>query len=127
LARILELRAAVAGRYRELLEGFDGLELPTEDDDAHVRSWFVYVVALPEGTDRERVIARLAERGVQPARYLPRIHLQAYMRERYGFRAGLCRVAEGRSARRLARPFHARLGEGDQEPVVRSLREALGE
>src|SRR5262249_49974148 len=43
LARILELRAAVAGRYRELLEGFDGLELPTEDDDAHVRSWFVYV------------------------------------------------------------------------------------
>ena len=125
LDRILELRSSVAGRYGELLAGIDGLELPLEDDDEHVRSWFVYVVALPEGTDREQVIGQLNQRGVQTARYLPCIHLQAYMRERYGFREGLCPVAEGVSARTLALPFHARLGEHDQEHVVRSLREAL--
>ena len=32
------------------------------------------------------MIAALEERGVQTARYLPCIHLQPYMRERYGFR-----------------------------------------
>jgi perosamine synthetase len=125
LDRILRLRSSVAGRYRELLRGVDGLELPLEDDDDHVRSWFVYVVALPARVDRERVIARLEERGVQTARYLPCIHLQSYMRERYGFREGVCPVAEALSTRTLALPFHARLEAGDQEHVVRSLREAL--
>ena len=126
LPEILALRSSVAARYGELLEGIDGLGLPLEDDADHIRSWFVYVVALPQGTDREAVIAFLDERGVQTARYLPCIHLQSYMRDRYGFREGLCPVAEGLSARTLALPFHARLDESDQEHVARSLGEALG-
>jgi perosamine synthetase len=126
LDTILALRSSVAERYGALLRDVDGLELPLEDDDDHVRSWFVYVVALPAGVDRETVIAGLADRGVQTARYLPCIHLQAYMRETYGFREGLCPVAEGLSARTLALPFHARLDEGDQDHVTRSLKEVLG-
>jgi dTDP-4-amino-4,6-dideoxygalactose transaminase len=127
LDRILASRAAVAARYAELLAGIEGVELPLADDADHVRSWFVYVVALPAGSDREAVIAGLERRGVATARYLPCIHLQAYMRERYGFREGLCPVAEAASARTLALPFHARLDEGDQAYVAASLREALGQ
>jgi len=126
LDAILALRSSVAERYGALLRDVDGMELPLEDDDDHVRSWFVYVVALPEGVEREPVIAGLADRGVQTARYLPCIHLQAYMRHTYGFREGLCPVAEGLSARTLALPFHARLDEGDQDYVTRSLKEVLG-
>ena len=126
LPEILERRATVAERYGRLLADVDGLDVPCADDAGHVRSWFVYVVALPEGSDREDVIARLADRGVQTARYLPCIHLQSYMRERFGFGEGLCPVAETMSARTLALPFHARLGEDDQEHVARALREALG-
>ena len=48
-----------------------------------------FVVALPSGTDRERVIGEPDAGGVQTARYLPCIHLQPYMRERYGFAEGL--------------------------------------
>jgi perosamine synthetase len=126
LDRILEARAEVAARYGELLAGLDGLELPLADDEDHERSWFVYVVALPEGTDREDVIATLTESGIGTARYLPCIHLQSYMRERYGFVEGLCPVAEGISARTLALPFHARLDEADQAYVAATLRRALG-
>jgi perosamine synthetase len=125
LDAILAARAGVAGRYAELLRGIDGLELPCPDDDEHERSWFVYVVALPDGTDREAVITALEERGVQTARYLPCIHLQSYMRERYGFSEGLCPVAESVSRRTLALPFHARLPEDDQAVVADALRAAL--
>jgi len=125
LERILAHRNSVATRYNELLSGIEGLGLPCPDDDDHRRSWFVYVVALPEGTDREAVIVALESRGVQTARYLPCIHLQSYMRERYGFREGLCPVAEGISRRTLALPFHARLEAGDQEIVAEALRAAL--
>jgi perosamine synthetase len=125
LDEILAARSAVAERYAQLLEGIDGVELPCADDADHARSWFVYVVALPVEADREAVIGELESRGVQTARYLPCIHLQSYMRERYGFSEGLCPVAEEMSARTLALPFHARLDEDDQAYVVDALRDAL--
>jgi len=127
LDEILEARAAVAARYHALLGDIEGLSLPCADDAEHERSWFVYVVALPERADREHVIASLEGGGVQTARYLPCIHLQQYMRERFGFREGLCPVAEAASARTVALPFHTRLGEDDQAYVAAALRAALEE
>jgi perosamine synthetase len=126
LDRILAARREVAARYTELLGGVEGLGLPCPDDDDHVRSWFVYVVELPADVDRERVIDLLTERGIGTARYLPCIHLQSYMRERYGFREGLCPVAEEKSTRTLALPFHARLAVDDQAFVAETLVRALG-
>ena len=125
LDAILQARAAVAARYSSLLSSIHGLELPCEDDVDHERSWFVYVVTLPAGADREAVIAALTERGVQTARYLPCIHLQPYMQERFGYRVGLCPVAEDAASRTLALPFHARLDEDDAAYVAEALRTAL--
>ena len=125
LDEILTSRTAVAERYSELLREIPGLELPCADDADHVRSWFVYVVTLPSGIDREAVIAHLDARGVQTARYLPCIHLQPYMQQRFGFRVGLCPVAEEMSSRTLALPFHARLDQDDQAYVAENLAAAL--
>jgi len=125
LEAILEGRATVAARYGELLADVPEVELPCADDADHERSWFVYVVTLPEDADREAVISALTERGVQSARYLPCIHLQAYMQERFGYRVGLCPVAESVASRTLAIPFHARLAEDDQASVAAALRDAL--
>jgi dTDP-4-amino-4,6-dideoxygalactose transaminase len=47
------------------------------------------------------------------------------MRARYGFREGLCPVAEALSARTLAVPFHTRLDVDDQAYVADVLRAAL--
>ena len=124
LDEILAGRTAVAARYAELLAGVD-VEPPLADDEDHVRSWFVYVVKLPKGVDRDGVMRRMDERGVSTAPYLPSIHLQSYMRERYGFREGMLPVSEDCSARTMALPFHARLDPGDQEYVVEALRAAL--
>ena len=125
LPEILDRRAAAAARYEELLGDVPGLGLLCPDDDEHTRSWFVYVVALPEGADREAVISELERRGVQTARYLPCIHLQTYMRERYCFTEGLCPTAEAVSARTLALPFHTGIEEDDQAYVADALRAAL--
>jgi perosamine synthetase len=126
LDRILERRRAVAAVYEELLAEVAGVRTLLADDAEHVRSWFVYVVELEDGIDREAVIAALELEGIGTARYLPCIHLQPYMRERFGFREGLCPVAESLAQRTLALPFHARLEREDQERVVETLRVALG-
>ncbi|MGH3002065.1 MAG: DegT/DnrJ/EryC1/StrS family aminotransferase [Gaiellaceae bacterium] len=124
LDRILDARSAVAASYDELLRDVD-VETPLADDADHVRSWFVYVVKLPAGVDRDAVMAGLAGEGIATAPYLPSIHLQSYMRERYGFGEGMLPVSEDCSSRTMALPFHARLERGDQERVVDALRAAL--
>jgi perosamine synthetase len=125
LDEILPRRAAVAAVYTELLHGVDGVELPLADDADHVRSWFVYVVALRDNATRERVIAAFEREGIGYNRYLPAIHLQPYMRERYGFAEGLCPVAEDLSGRTLALPFFTALERDRQERVVEVLAGAL--
>jgi perosamine synthetase len=125
LDRLLGARAVVADRYTDLLAGSD-VETPLPDDQDHRRSWFVYVVKLPAGLDRDRVIAELARSGVASAPYLPSIHLQPYMIERFGFGEGMCPVSEDASRRTLALPFFPQLEADDQERVVEALRAAIG-
>jgi perosamine synthetase len=112
-------------RYGELLSGLDGVEPPAADDADHRRSWFVYVVLLPRGVDREQVSSRLAEAGVEAGHYVPCVHLQPYMRERFGFAEGLCPVAEDASSRSLALPFFTAIAPEDQERVLEALEGAL--
>ena len=125
LDALLELRAAVAARYGDLLAGVDGVATLGAGDEGHVRSWFVYVVLLARGIDRNAVMARLADEGIASKPYLPSIHLQPLYRERFGYREGMLPVSEAASARALALPFHARLSADDQERVVETLARAL--
>jgi perosamine synthetase len=122
---LLGLRSQVAERYTELLSALDGVETPCPDDADHRRSWFVYVVVLPEAVDREQVISELAAEGIETSRYFPLVHLQPYMRERFGYGEGLCPVAEEVSRRTLALPFYPQLEAQDQERVVDGMRRAL--
>ena len=119
---ILAARSRVAALYAERLDGIEGLELPCPDRDRARRSWFVYVVQLPEQADRDGVIGALAERGIASKAYLPCIHLQPFYRERFGFRGGEFPVAERVGARSLALPFFTALSEGQVDRVCEALR-----
>jgi perosamine synthetase len=85
----------------------------------------VYVVRLAPELDRDAVMAALRRDGVATAEYVPCIHLQPYMRERYGFRDGMFPVAEDASRRSLALPFFTEIEPEDQERVVEVLAAAV--
>ena len=125
LDRMLELRAAAAARYGQLLAGVDGVSTLAEDDAEHRRSWFVYVVLLAPELDRDAVMAALRREGVATAEYIPCIHLQPYMRRDYGFREGQFPVAEDVGRRSLALPFYPHIDPADQERVVETLAAAV--
>jgi perosamine synthetase len=124
LDQLLSLRAEAAERYNRLLADLD-VEPLCADDSEHKRSWFVYVVALSTGADRNRVMAELRAQGIGTAEYVPCVHLQPYMRETYGFGEGACPVAEEVASRTVALPFFPQLDAEDQERVVEALRAAL--
>lgn len=125
---MLASRAQVAAWYREALAGLvdrTGLELLCEDRGGARRSWFVYVVRVPRGVDRDATIARLAERGIQTRPYLPAIHLFAFYRERFGFREGQFPVAEDAAARGLSLPFFPGMTQDQVATVVAELTAVL--
>lgn len=136
LDSMLDARRRVAGWYGDLLaeigaapagEGDpDDIVLPLADRGLERRSWFVYLVKLPAGTDRDAVISALDERGIDARPYLPCIHLSELYRERFGFEEGQFPVAEEFSSRSLALPFHPGIPEADVARVVGALRDALG-
>jgi perosamine synthetase len=126
LDSMLADRAAVAGRYREALAGIEGLELPCPDRDGNRRGWFVFVVQLPRGVDRDQTVKALGERGVQSKPYLPAIHLMTFYRECFGHRPGEFPVCEDVAERSIALPFFPTMTEGQVVRVVEALRAVLG-
>jgi perosamine synthetase len=118
-------RARAAAWYREALAGFEGLELPCEDFGGDIRGWFVFVVQLPQGADRDDTIRALGERGVQSKPYLPAIHLMSFYRERFGYRGGEFPVCEDVAERSIALPFFPEIAEGQVAQVAEALESVL--
>jgi perosamine synthetase len=126
LDELLAARARVAGLYGEALGGVEGLDLPCPDEGGDRRSWFVYVVQLPRGVDRDAAVVAMRERGVDTKPYLPAIHLLSFYRERFGHREGEFPVCEDVAARSLALPFFPQLTDGEVEQVVEALLAVIG-
>jgi perosamine synthetase len=117
---MLAQRARVAALYTDALSGFEDLGLPPGRD-----SWFVYVVQVPRGTDRDETIRALREAGIASKPYLPAIHLFSFYRERFGYREGQFPVAEDIGARSIALPFFPQMTEGQVARVAEALSRVL--
>ena len=113
-------RARVASWYREALAGTE-VTLPCDDTGGNVRGWFVYVVQLPHGIDRDTTIGALRELGVQSKPYLPAIHLMSFYRERFGHREGEFPICEDVAARSVALPFFPEMTEGQVARVAEAV------
>ena len=126
LDALLEGRERVAGLYRAALAEIPELTLPCENSGQARRGWFVYVVQLPHGVDRDAVVTELGARGVAAKPYFPAIHLMSYYRETFGFRPGQFPICEDVAARSIALPFFPDITEGQVARVTSQLRAVLG-
>jgi perosamine synthetase len=121
LDELLAGRVRVAALYREALAPVEGLGLPCPESGAVRRGWFVFVVQLPRGLERDAVVHALGERGIPSKPYFPAVHLMTFYRERFGHREGEFPVCEDVAARSIALPFFPEMTEGQVERVVAEL------
>ena len=125
LDTLLAGRERVAALYRETLGELEGVTLPCEDSGQARRGWFVYVIQLPHGVDRDSVVTALGTHGVAAKPYFPAIHLMSYYREEFGYREGQFPVCEDISARSIAIPFFPQMTESQVDRVGAALRSVL--
>ena len=125
LDEMLAARARVAALYRDAFGGVEDLGLPCPDIGGARRGWFVFVVQLPRGLDRDQVVRALSERGIPSKPYFPAVHLMTFYRERFGHREGEFPVCEDVAARSIALPFFPQMTEGQVERVAEAVRTVL--
>ncbi|HEY1593114.1 MAG TPA: DegT/DnrJ/EryC1/StrS aminotransferase family protein [Solirubrobacteraceae bacterium] len=125
LDALLDGRVRVAALYRQALAGIDELELPCPDSGGARRGWFVFVVQLPRGVDRDETVRALGALGIPSKPYFPAIHLMSFYREQFGHREGEFPVCENVASRSIALPFFPEMTEGQVERVATALASVL--
>lgn len=125
LDEMVAQRAQVAQWYTQQLSDFELLETPQVVPNTTRMSWFVYVVRLAPQIDRQAVITQLASAGVPVRPYFAPIHLQKYMRERFGYQAGDFPVTEDLGQRSLALPFSSVMNAQQVTRVCTELQRAV--
>jgi perosamine synthetase len=125
IEEILAKRENVALMYNARL---DGAVRTPETLNGSKRSWFVYVICLPDDFTKEMrdgILVRLADKGIGCSNYFPPIHLQPFYRETFGYSEGDFEITEKISARTIALPFHNRLKRNEIDYVVDNLKRML--
>lgn len=126
LPRFVARRTELVQLYDELLADVPGLQLPFVPDGV-TPSWHLYVVQLPEGTDRDRVFAEMRSRNVGVnVHYIP-VHRLGYYQRLLGAKPEDFPVAEAAFARILTLPLHPGMSDDDARSVVDALQRTLGD
>jgi len=125
IGEILDKRTKVAGMYGEKLAGVEEVQVPYIAPCVSKMSWFVYVIRLKRGIDRNKVIKYLNKEGVQCKPYFTPIHLQPFYRKMFGYRKGNFPITEDVSSQTIALPFFSNLKEEQIDYVVEKLKEGI--
>ncbi len=88
IEEILDKRAKVAGMYGEKLAEVEEVQVPYIAPYVSRMSWFVDVIRLEKGINRDRVIRFLREGGIKCKPYFTPIHLQPFYRKMFGYKEG---------------------------------------
>jgi perosamine synthetase len=125
IEEILEKRAKVAEMYNQKLAKIKEVQIPYIAPDTSKMSWFVYVIRLARGIDRDNVMKYLNQEGVQCKPYFTPIHLQPFYVDMFGFKKGDYPITEDVSSRTIALPFFTNLTEEQIEYVGGKVQEAI--
>ncbi|MBA7519966.1 GDP-perosamine synthase [subsurface metagenome] len=125
IEEILDKREKVAEMYGEKLAEVEEVEIPFIAPYVSRMSWFVYVVRLERGIDRDDVIRFLREGGIECKPYFTPIHLQPFYKKMFGYKRGDFLVTEDVSDRTIALPFFNNLEEEQIDYVVEKLKEGI--
>ena len=129
IEEFVEKREKVARMYQQCLADEDRLIVPKAPEDSYM-SWFVFVVRLAAQYTQEQrntLLEKMIDRGIQVSNYFPPVHLQPFIAEQYGCKVGDMPVTDAVVKITIALPFHNNLTAGEVELVCEELKHCLSE
>jgi dTDP-4-amino-4,6-dideoxygalactose transaminase len=120
LERSNAARAAVVRRYRQELDGLEGVTMPFGDHDDSTSAHHLAVLVLPDAADRDPLRAYLKERGVQTSVHYPPIHrFAAYAQQQ----SRVLPVTDDVADRLITLPLYPHMDESQISLVIDGVRD----
>ena len=128
IKEIIKKREKVVKLYNQKLRGLNFVVTPEFEEGKKI-SWFVYVVKLfgKAAEERNAVISKMAEVGIQCSNYFYPIHLQPFYKDEFHYDIGSFPIAEGVGSRTLALPLYNNIKESEINFVVDNLKKVIKE
>jgi perosamine synthetase len=122
LERFVTRRNELADRYRYLLSKNDAIQLPCPAGPEIRHAYHLFAIRLRGGSRvRRRVYDGLRAQGIlAQVHYMP-VYWHPYYANRFGYREGLCPIAERYYSECLSLPMFPALTDAEQDVVVAAL------
>jgi len=124
LDRLIGQRRKIAGCYGRLLAGVDGVVCPREPE-AYFHTYQSYVVMTGDQIDRDLLINKLRERGVESGIGTYALHIQPYYRNLLGHRPGDFPHSFRALKQSLSLPMYPSMTEDEVAQVVEALEDSI--
>ena len=125
LAEIVSQRRSLAGLLSERLAGVDGLT-PQAEPAGRVHAYQSFVVLLDEGLDRDGVVERLKDHGVESTIGTYALHMEPVF-QKLGYRDEDLPGARALLERSLTLPLFPGMSDGELDQVATSVTDVLRE
>lgn len=118
-------RKLIVKKYGTLLRNIKGIVLPKQNDDTTNHTWQTYHVLLKGNVDRNLIITKLREKGIEVNYGASSIHEQTYYKQKYSFESNEFPNSSYSSRNGLALPLHDSLSYNEVEYVVQELHKLI--
>jgi dTDP-4-amino-4,6-dideoxygalactose transaminase len=110
--------------YRKELQGPDGISIPFSRFKGNP-SYHLFPILVAPRIDRNRMIKKLKDVGIQASVHYPPVHLFSLYRKRFGFREEMFPNTEEVGRREVTLPLHPRLRVEDIKWIVKRVKEVI--
>ena len=112
--------------YRKELQEGEGISIPFSKFKGNP-SYHLFPILLAPSIDRNKVMERLKDFGIQTSIHYPPVHLFSLYQKRFGSKMGMLPKTEEVSRREVTLPLHPRMNEKDVRWIAKKVKEAIKE
>lgn len=107
--------------YREGLQEVNEVSIPFSKFEGNP-SYHLFPILVAPSINRNRLMERLKDFGIQASVHYPPVHLFSLYRKRFGFREGMLPKTEEVSRREITLPLHPRMKAEDVKWIVKKVK-----
>jgi len=124
---ITSKKEEIANTYTNSFNGHKLIKPPYLPDYATNHSWYMYPITLDKNIDRDLVVKKLKEKGIDTRLSFPPIHIQPYYMERFNFKEDSYPVSLAAWKSLIDLPVGVDLTPEEQKYVIDSLLQIVDE
>jgi len=107
--------------YRKELQEVEEISIPFSKFRGN-SSYHLFPILLAPPIDRNKVMERLKDFGIQASVHYPPVHLFSLYRKRFGYKMGMLPKTEEVSRREMTLPLHPRMKQEDVKWIVKRVK-----